>query len=135
MSTKKYASLSTLATFLDNIKLKFAALTHTHKLSDLTDYTVDSELSSTSTNPVQNKVIDAEFEAVSEAMNVLDAAIDGKLNASDYVVDSELSSTSTNPVQNSVIKAELDTIKTAITTTEIDEICGASIVAASEVTF
>lgn len=79
---KKYVSLSKLSTFLDNLKNTFAALSHTHKLSDLTDYVVDSALSSTSTNPVQNAVLDAEFEAISGAMNALDLAIDGKADSS-----------------------------------------------------
>lgn len=78
---KKYASISSLQSFLDNIKLKFAALVHTHKLSDITDYKVDTELSSTSTNPVQNKAIDAEFEAVSTAMEALESVVDSKLDA------------------------------------------------------
>ena len=52
--------------------------------------TVDSELSDTSTNPVQNKVVKA--------------AIDAKT----VTVDSALSDTSTNPVQNKVVKAALD---------------------------
>lgn len=69
MEQKKYVSLSKLATFLDNLTNKFAALTHRHNISDITDYTVDTELSSSSTNPVQNKVLDAEFEAISETMN------------------------------------------------------------------
>lgn len=39
---------------------------------------IDDALSPDSTNPVQNKVIDSEFEAVSTAMNALDSAIDNK---------------------------------------------------------
>ena len=77
MSQKKYVSLSKLSTFLDNLYNKFASLGHKHTLNDITNYTVDEELSSTSTNPVQNKVIDAEFEAISTAMNALESAIDG----------------------------------------------------------
>lgn len=76
MSQKKYASLQTLQTFLTNLKNTFSELSHKHTVSDITDYVVDEELSATSTNPVQNKVIDAEFEAVATAMNALDAAID-----------------------------------------------------------
>lgn len=81
-NSKKYVSLSKLSTFLDNIKTKFAAISHKHTMNDITDYTVDNALSSTSINPVQNKVIDAEFEAISEAMNALDLAIDGKAPSS-----------------------------------------------------
>lgn len=79
-NNKKYVSLSKLSTFLDNLKTTFATKVHAHKVSDLTDYTVDTELSSTSANPVQNKVLDAEFDAISEAMNAMDLAIDGKAN-------------------------------------------------------
>lgn len=79
---KKYVSLSKLSTFLDNLKNVFALKNHVHPTSDISDFVIDSELSSTSTNPVQNKVIDAEFEAVSQAMNALDLAIDSKADAS-----------------------------------------------------
>lgn len=79
---KKYASLETLRTFLDNIKTRYSLIGHKHTLSDITDYKVDSALSSTSTNPVQNKVLDAEFDAIAESMNALDLAIDGKANSS-----------------------------------------------------
>ena len=81
MSPKKYVSLSKLSTFLDNLYNKFSLIGHKHTLSDITNYTVDSQLSSTSTNPVQNNMIDAEFEAMSIAMNVLEEAIDGKANS------------------------------------------------------
>lgn len=40
----------------------FAKITHTHKLSDISDYTVDSSLSSTSTNPVQNKAVNSALD-------------------------------------------------------------------------
>lgn len=75
---KKYASLSTLQTFLDNLKTKFSNIGHKHTISDLTDYTVDSSLSSTSTNPVQNKVLNAEFDKIAVSMRALDLALDGK---------------------------------------------------------
>lgn len=79
MSQKKYVSLSRLSTFLDNLKDKFATLTHKHMISDLTDYTVDTALSSTSTNPVANNTLNAEFEAIADAMGALETAIDGKV--------------------------------------------------------
>lgn len=81
MAQKKYVSLSKLSVFLDNLSNKFATLTHNHRLSDISDYVIDSELSPSSTNPVQNKVVDAEFEAISTAMNALDLAIDSKADA------------------------------------------------------
>lgn len=76
MATKKYVSLSKLSYFLDNLRSVFALKAHTHSTSDISDFVVDTELSSTSTNPVQNKVIDAEFEAMATAMNALELAID-----------------------------------------------------------
>ena len=51
-------------------------------MSDITDYTVDSELSSTSENPVQNKIIKAEFNSISDAIGELESAVNDKANAS-----------------------------------------------------
>lgn len=89
-NSKKYISLNRLSDFLDNLKNMFANIHHTHKVSDLTDYVVDTELSPTSTNPVQNKVINDEFEEVNNAFdavtNVLDTvgdaieALENKVN-------------------------------------------------------
>ena len=81
MSTKKYVSLSKLSTFLDNLKNTFALKNHTH--------TVDSALSDTSENPVQNKVINAEFDAIAEGMNALELAIDGLADGTTPVSKSE----------------------------------------------
>jgi hypothetical protein len=84
--------------------------------------TVDSSLSSTSTNPVQNKVVKAALDAKQNRMTidsalsatsanpvqnkVVKAALDAKQNR--MTIDSALSATSTNPVQNKVVKAALD---------------------------
>lgn len=78
MAQKKYISLARLSNFLDNIKAKYSQIGHKHTVSDLTDYKVDTTLSSTSSNPIANKAVDAEFEAVSQAMGALESAIDGK---------------------------------------------------------
>lgn len=75
---KKYISLSKLSKFLDNLKETFSPLVHKHTISDVTDFTIDKELSSTSTNPVQNKVINDELEAISEAFAVYESALDNK---------------------------------------------------------
>ncbi len=95
MAKNKYVSLSKLSTFLENLKGTFASLSHKHTISDLTDYKVDTTLSSTSVNPVQNKVLDAEFDAIATAMNVLETAIDGKASSSHahndiYYTESEI---------------------------------------------
>ncbi len=47
-------------------KEKFSPIIHTHTKSDITDLIVDSELSSNSTNPVQNKVILNAIEEINE---------------------------------------------------------------------
>jgi len=78
MTTKKYVSLSKLSVFLENLKNTFATLGHKHSMTDISDFTVDDSLSSTSTNPVQNKVIDAEFDAIAESFAVLEAEVDTK---------------------------------------------------------
>lgn len=77
-NTKKYISLSKLSTFLDNLKESFASITHTHTISEISDYEVDLELSPDSNNPVANKTLDAEFEAIGTAMAALESAIDDK---------------------------------------------------------
>lgn len=107
---RKYVSLSKLSTFLDNLKNTFAAISHKHKLSDITDYIVDSALSPISTNPIQNNVVDAEFEAVSNAMNALDSAINEKADVDHNHNDIYYT------------KTEIDTFE-FITTNDIDFIC------------
>ena len=61
MSQEQYNFLDELGLgkVIGNVKTMFAKLSHSHKLSDISDYTVDSAMSSTSTNPVQNKVINS----------------------------------------------------------------------------
>jgi len=53
----KILDLLGLEEFFDNLKNFFSKIGHKHKIADLEDYTVDSSFSATSTNPVQNKVI------------------------------------------------------------------------------
>ena len=66
------------------------------KVASGSGVTVDTAMSGTSTNPVQNKVIKQ--------------YVDGKVAAagSNITVDATLSSTSTNPVQNKAVKAAID---------------------------
>ena len=71
---------------------------------------------------MQNKVLDAEFEAISKAMEVLEASIDGK-------VDSEHNHDDIYYTKTQIDEMELITID------DIDTICGSNIVSASEVTF
>lgn len=90
----------------------------------LPSITVDSEISNTSSNPVQNKVIKSELDkksatthshnaATTSTAGFMSAADKKKLDdieseASKTVIDSALSSSSSNPVQNKIVKAALD---------------------------
>lgn len=85
-----------------------------------TKITVDTSVSSTSINPVQNKAIKTELDkkagtavATTNTNGLMSAADKTKLNgiatgANKTIVDTTLSDSSTNPVQNKIIKAELD---------------------------
>lgn len=108
--------------------------------------TVDSALSDSSTNPVQNKVIKAELDKKIETVPSAGANIVGGIKADDataadtqpvrkgtdgklytaptsggttITVDSEMSDTSTNPVQNKVAKAYMDKFKATVRTANI----------------
>jgi len=59
MDIKKYLTLDSLAYFIAKLRNNFAAISHKHDIEDITDYAIDTELSSDSTGPVQNKVINA----------------------------------------------------------------------------
>lgn len=117
MANNKYVSLSKLQTFLEKLNDKFSQISHKHKITDITDYVVDPQLSPTSTNPVQNKVIDAELDAIATAMNALDSAIDNHNHDDRYYTEDEI-----------------DNME-FITTQDIDAICAGSIVMAREVAF
>lgn len=92
---------------------------------DASAYVVDSELSDTSTNPVQNKVVyghidfisttfDEELEKLQNKNTEQDTAIDKKLDKSAYVVDVQLSSVSTNPIQNRAVQDAVNLLNTSI---------------------
>lgn len=68
MAEKKYVGTEAFIRLVAQLKAGFATLTHTHKLEDITDYTVDSALSGTSTNPVQNQALKSKFDSVESAI-------------------------------------------------------------------
>lgn len=124
---KKYAGLDTLRTFLDNLKTTFSSLSHSHTLSDITDYTVDGELSSTSTNPVQNKVLNAEFEAISQAMIAYDAALEDKANVEHnhddkYYTETEIDTKLAEVDGKLEQKVNTSTLENYYTGTEVDNL-------------
>lgn len=71
MSQEQYNFLDELGLgrVIDYIKTKFASFSHSHKLSEITDYAVDSSMSSTSENPVQNNVLKMEFDAINNELS------------------------------------------------------------------
>ena len=81
-----------------------------------TKYTIDSTLSSTSTNPIQNKVVYNALAGMQDKLtagtgisisgNTISCTVSGGSGGS-ITVDSTISSTSTNPVQNKVIYSAL----------------------------
>lgn len=79
--------------------------------------TIDSALSSTSTNPVQNKVVTTKFNSLSTVATT--GSYNDLLNKptipKPVIIDSALSTNSTNPVQNKVIAAKFNTLKTVAT--------------------
>ena len=92
---------------------------------DASDYVVDSALSSSSANPVQNKVINTALSNKSDVGHIhddryyteseVDDLLDDKLDASAYVVDSALSDGSTNPVQNKKITEAVVALSNSLT--------------------
>ena len=82
-----------------------------------TKYTIDSTLSSTSTNPIQNKVVYTALAGkqdkltagtgISISGNTISCTVSGGSGVGSITVDSTMSSTSTNPVQNKVIYSAL----------------------------
>lgn len=79
---KKYLGKDGLQSLIENIKSGFAKLIHKHKLEDIEDYVVDAELSSTSTNPVQNKAISEEFGVITESIDGLKESLKYKADSS-----------------------------------------------------
>jgi hypothetical protein len=70
----KYAGLEAMQVFLENLKKLFATK------SDLENakVAVDTELSLSSSNPVANSVLNAEFEAIESSINDINIAMETK---------------------------------------------------------
>ena len=92
-----------------------------------TKTTVDTAISNTSTNPVQNKAIKSYVDSAIEG--VISGDIDiGKLHnhtldqITDYVVDSTLDDTSANPVENQAIATAFNELATVATTGDYNDL-------------
>ena len=126
---KKILDLSVLPSFLDNLKETFATLTHKHNVSDIEDYTVDSSFSATSTNPIQNKVVNnalltfaGDLDKIEDKLSTIEEG------ATKVVVDSELSDTSTNPVENKVVSTAINVLADCVAYIEYDESATAALI-------
>lgn len=84
---------------------------------DGTTITVDSALSTTSENPVQNKVITVELNKKANTEDLATVATSGNYNdlSNKPTIDSALSDSSSNAVQNKVVKNALDGKQDALT--------------------
>ena len=96
----KYLGKLGLPQLIEEIKSGFAKLVHTHKLSEITDYTVDSEIKSDSENPVQNMVI-------KEALD-LKVPIMRTVNGKSLEADINLSASDVGTMTSEEITNELD---------------------------
>lgn len=83
------------------------------RLDEIANKTVDidEDLSSTSTNPVQNKTLYYKFKEYYNKDQVDELIKYGGGDGGSYTVDSYLSSTSTNPVQNKIVTEGLLTLR------------------------
>ena len=110
-------------------KPNFAAVATSGSYNDLTNkptitnITVDSALSTTSTNPLQNKIIttalngkQANLVSGTNIKTVGGQSLLGSGNIAfpTITVDSALSSTSTNPLQNKVINSQIESVTTGM---------------------
>lgn len=130
------SAVDTLTQSITDVENKNIAqdLALTKKL-DKTDYVVDTELSTTSTNPVQNKVVKSAVDTLTSSVNgkvatstyntkmsaldssisalqskntAQDSAIDKKLDKSAYVVDKQVTPQSDNPVSSTAVAIFVD---------------------------
>ena len=86
----KYLNFDGLSHFLSKLRGVFSVVGHTHTKSEITDYVVDSAMSSTSTNPVQNKVVNTALSgkvSTSRKINGKALTADITLSASDVGAD------------------------------------------------
>lgn len=80
MAIKKFATLNTLSEFLDGLKTIFANITHTHQKSEIIDLIIETELSSTSENLVQNKTVSLALESIVEQTNAGFDSVNDKID-------------------------------------------------------
>lgn len=86
----KYLNFDGLSHFLSKLSGVFSVVGHTHTKSEITDYVVDSAMSSTSTNPVQNQVVNTALSgkvSTSRKINGKALTADVTLSASDVGAD------------------------------------------------
>lgn len=133
MAIQKFLNLEGLSVFLDNLKSTFSPSKHTHTKSEITDLRVDSSLSATSTNPVQNSTITAALDtkvpttrtingkALSSnfSLSSADVGADPTGTASSAVSQHNVATTSHNDIRNliSTLSTRLNTLADSDDTT------------------
>ena len=86
-----FLSLTGLTKFFNNLKETFASINHTHTLDQVTDFNIDTTMSSTSTNPVQNKIVKAALDNKADVELITTADIDAICNTNiQFASDSEV---------------------------------------------
>lgn len=103
----KYLNFDGLSHFLSKLRGVFSVVGHTHTKSEITDYVVDSAMSSTSTNPVQNKVINTALsDKVSMSRKVNGKALTEDITLSASDVGADASGTATTKANEALASAK-----------------------------
>lgn len=69
MSENKFLDSNGLVKVITSLYDKFAYKEHNHKISEISDHTVDDELSSDSANPIANNVVKEKFDLIEEDLS------------------------------------------------------------------
>lgn len=96
-----------LSHFLSKLTGVFSAIGHTHTKSEITDYVVDSAMSSTSTNPVQNKVVNTALNGkVPTSRTINGKALSANITLSASDVGADASGTATTKADAALASAK-----------------------------
>ena len=118
MANKNFLDLHGLSIFLQKLKGLFANISHTHTKSQITDLTVDSSLSSSSVNPVQNKVVNSALSnKVSTSRTINGKALSSNITLSASDVGADNSGAAANALNSAktYTDSEIDALNSVIT--------------------
>ena len=69
MNENKFLDYNGLTRVITGLFNKLASKEHSHEISEISDYIVDNELSSASTNPIANNVVKEKFDLIDEDLS------------------------------------------------------------------